>query len=102
MKPTAYISEHGVVFKELPPNPMFNLTPLYTKETVVQQCIEQLALVGLLSTKHDAYGDIKWTIQECMDQLKQHFEIDDKELKDVPYESDFVKHAKIRLQAGEE
>lgn len=81
---------------------MFNLTPLYTKEAVVQQCIEQLALVGLLNNKHDAYGDIKWTIQECMDQLGQHFKIDDKELKDVPYESDFVKHAKIRLQAGEE
>jgi hypothetical protein len=101
MKPTAYISEHGVVFKELPPNPMFNLTPLYTKEAVVQQCIEQIALVGLLYFKHDNHG-ISWAIQECMDQLGQHFEIDDKELKDVPYESDFVKHAKIRLQAGEE
>ena len=101
MKPTAYISEHGVVFKELPPNPMFNLTPLYTKETVVQQCIEQIALVGLLYFKQNNHG-INWAIQECMDQLKQHFEIDDKELKDVPYESDFVKHAKIRLQAGEE
>ena len=28
-KPSAYISEHGALFKELPPNPMFNLTPLY-------------------------------------------------------------------------
>jgi len=102
MKPTAYISKGDILFKESPPDSMIELIPLYTKEAVVQQCIEQLALVGLLSTKHDAYGDIKWTIQTGMDQLKQHFEIDDKELKDVPYESDFVKHAKIRLQAGEE
>jgi hypothetical protein len=25
----AYMSEEGVLFKELPPNPMFELTPLY-------------------------------------------------------------------------
>lgn len=25
----AYMSENGVLFKELPPNPMFKLTPLY-------------------------------------------------------------------------
>lgn len=25
----AYMSEEGVLFKELPPNPMFKLTPLY-------------------------------------------------------------------------
>jgi hypothetical protein len=27
----AYISENGVLFKELPPNPMFELTPLYKR-----------------------------------------------------------------------
>ena len=25
----AYMSENGVLFKEMPPNPMFELTPLY-------------------------------------------------------------------------
>lgn len=29
MKPFAYISDQGVLFKELPPSPWFNLTPLY-------------------------------------------------------------------------
>ena len=27
----AYMSENGVLFKELPPNPMFELTPLYKR-----------------------------------------------------------------------
>jgi hypothetical protein len=27
----AYMSEEGVLFKELPPNPMFQLTPLYKR-----------------------------------------------------------------------
>ena len=27
----AYMSEEGVLFKELPPNPMFELTPLYKR-----------------------------------------------------------------------
>jgi hypothetical protein len=34
MKPSAYISEGGVVFKEIPPNLMFNLTPLYTSPEI--------------------------------------------------------------------
>jgi hypothetical protein len=29
MTPFAYISDQGVLFKELPPSPWFNLTPLY-------------------------------------------------------------------------
>ena len=29
MKPFAYISKDGVLFKELPPSPWFELTPLY-------------------------------------------------------------------------
>jgi len=34
MKPSAYISEGGVVFKEIPPNLMFTLTPLYTSPEI--------------------------------------------------------------------
>jgi hypothetical protein len=29
MKPFAYISDQGVLFKELPPSPWLKLTPLY-------------------------------------------------------------------------
>lgn len=30
----AYMSENGVLFKEMPPNPMFNLVPLYKRSDV--------------------------------------------------------------------
>jgi hypothetical protein len=30
MKPSAYISEGGILFKESPPDSMIKLTPLYT------------------------------------------------------------------------
>jgi len=43
MKPTAYISEHGVLFKELPPNPMFNLLPLYPLKKLSDKEVEEIA-----------------------------------------------------------
>lgn len=33
----AYMSEEGVLFKELPPNPMFELTPLYKKHELTDE-----------------------------------------------------------------
>lgn len=31
-KPTVWISEHGILFKELPPESVLKLTALYTEE----------------------------------------------------------------------
>ena len=39
----AYMSENGVLFKEMPPNPMFELTPLYKLRDVSDKEIEELA-----------------------------------------------------------
>jgi hypothetical protein len=37
----AYMSENGVLFKEMPPNPMFELTPLYKlRELTDKEIIE--------------------------------------------------------------
>ena len=58
MTPSAYISSNGILYKELPPDSMLELTPLYK-----------------------------------LSDLTENKEV---------YESDFVKAAKIRLQAGEE
>jgi hypothetical protein len=33
----AYMSEEGVLFKELPPNPMFELTPLYKRHELTDE-----------------------------------------------------------------
>lgn len=43
MKPTAYISDSGFLFKELPPNPMFNLLPLYPLKKLSDKEIEEIA-----------------------------------------------------------
>jgi hypothetical protein len=38
----AYMSEEGVLFKELPPNPMFELTPLYKRHELTDEEIEDV------------------------------------------------------------
>ena len=38
----AYMSEEGVLFKELPPNPMFNLKPLYTLRELTDEEINEV------------------------------------------------------------
>jgi len=52
-EPLAYISEHGVLFKEVPPNPMFELTPLYKQRGVSDAEIEDLA--SFIFTEDRAY-----------------------------------------------
>lgn len=39
----AYMSEEGVLFKELPPNPMFKLTPLYKLRELTEDEIKEVA-----------------------------------------------------------
>jgi len=48
VKPVAYISESGILFKELPPDSMIKLTPLYamrelTDREIASVCKEHLA-----------------------------------------------------------
>lgn len=43
MKPFAYISKDGVLFKELPPSPWFELTPLYAMHELTD---EEILLVS--------------------------------------------------------
>jgi hypothetical protein len=48
MKPVAYISDGGILFKESPPNSMIKLTPLYamcelTDREIASVCKEHLA-----------------------------------------------------------
>lgn len=65
MKPTAYISEHGVLFKELPPNPMFELTPLYTMRELTEDEIKEI---------YDQYFDLEsfdWLQLQCIREILQ-------------------------------
>ena len=49
----AYMSENGVLFKEMPQNPMFELTPLYKLRDVSDEEIE--ALAGSIFTEDQTY-----------------------------------------------
>ena len=42
MKPFAYISKDGVLFKELPPSPWFELTPLYAMRELTDEEIKDV------------------------------------------------------------
>tara|TARA_R110002126_G_scaffold25167_3_gene86362 strand:- start:5391 stop:5603 length:213 start_codon:yes stop_codon:yes gene_type:complete len=42
MKPFAYISKDGVLFKELPPSPWFELTPLYAMRELTDEEIKKV------------------------------------------------------------
>ena len=43
MKPVAYISEGGILFKESPPDSMIKLTPLYAMRELTNEEIDELA-----------------------------------------------------------
>ena len=54
----AYMSEEGVLFKELPPNPMFELTPLYKRHELSDEEILDTARTMLVidgATMEEAY-----------------------------------------------
>ena len=88
MKPFAYISDQGVLFKELPPSPWFNLTPLYRMRELTYEEISDIRDKYLAPKECDIYTFAR-AILKAATVTK-------------PYEADFVKNAKIRQQAGEE
>jgi len=61
----AYMSENGVLFKELPPNPMFKLTPLYKLHELTDAEIKEV---------YGQYFDVKncdWLHLECIRAILQ-------------------------------
>jgi hypothetical protein len=54
----AYMSEHGVLFKEMPPNPMFELTPLYKLRDISDKEIEALAGAIFIEDQTYQYSDV--------------------------------------------
>jgi hypothetical protein len=88
MKPFAYISDQGVLFKELPPSPWFNLTPLYAMRELSYEEISDIRDKHLAPKDCDIYTFARAILKEAT--------------VTKPFEADFVKNAKIRQQAGEE
>jgi len=61
----AYMSESGVLFKEMPPNPMFELTPLYKLRELTDAEIKEV---------YGQYFDVKncdWLHLECIRAILQ-------------------------------
>jgi len=54
----AYMSENGVLFKEMPPNPMFELTPLYKLRELTDEEIEELASFIFTEDQTYQYSDV--------------------------------------------
>jgi hypothetical protein len=56
MKPVAYISPNGILYKELPPDSMLELTPLYAMHKLTNEEISNIR-DEYLSPKHcDIYS----------------------------------------------
>lgn len=61
MKPSAYISKDGVLFKELPPSPWFELTPLYAMRELTEDEIKEVADSVCHAWKKNGVGEIYMT-----------------------------------------
>jgi hypothetical protein len=60
MKPSAYISDGGILFKESPPDSMIKLTPLYAMRELTNDEIKEV---------YGQYFDVKncdWLHLECI------------------------------------
>ena len=44
-------------------------------ELIVQDCLTQVAMIGISNFENDDSGDISWTIGKCIEMIKYRFEI---------------------------
>jgi len=42
-------------------------------ELIVQECLEQVAMIGISNFENDDFGDISWTVGKCIEMIKKHF-----------------------------
>jgi hypothetical protein len=44
-------------------------------ELIIQDCLAQVAMVGVSNFEDDDSGDISWTVGKCIEMIKYRFEI---------------------------
>ena len=44
-------------------------------ELIVQDCLTQVAMIGISNFENDDSGDISWTVGKCIEMIKYRFEI---------------------------
>ena len=44
-------------------------------ELIIQDCLSQIAMIGISNFENDDHGDISWTVGKCIEMIKNRFEI---------------------------
>jgi hypothetical protein len=44
-------------------------------ELIIQDCLSQIAMIGISNFENDDHGDISWTVSKCIEMIKYRFEI---------------------------
>jgi hypothetical protein len=44
-------------------------------ELIIQDCLTQVAMIGISNFEDDDSGDISWTVGKCIEMIKHRFEI---------------------------
>jgi len=44
-------------------------------ELIIQDCLTQVAMIGISNFEDDDHGDISWTVSKCIEMIKYRFEI---------------------------
>jgi hypothetical protein len=43
---------------------------------IIENCIGQVALIGIINSENDEHGDIGWTVNAAIDMIKDHFGVE--------------------------
>jgi hypothetical protein len=74
MKPSAYISDGGILFKESPPDSILKLNPLYTSAEI--QALHNLVKEQPIVKVQPMRELTEWEIKECWEEateMREHF-----------------------------
>jgi hypothetical protein len=69
--------------KELAEQAEFSKNELHTQgdnfqrfaELIIQDCLAQVAMIGISNFEDDDSGNISWTVSKCIEMIKYRFEI---------------------------
>ncbi len=69
--------------KELADKAEFSKNELHTQgdnfqrfaELIIQDCLTEVAMIGISNFEDDDSGDISWTVGKCIEMIKYRFEI---------------------------
>jgi len=68
MKPVAYISPNGILYKELPPDSMLELTPLYAMRELTDREIASICKEHLAPKNCDIYTFARAILQKASEE----------------------------------